>query len=490
MIFYLLQSAASVVKAISTYLDALIGKVISNYLREHLPIDVSFLSPYPDFFAFGVTMLFTIALAFGAKESSRFNNLFTLVNLAVVGFFVAAGAVKADASNWSLPPTAGHGDGGFAPYGIVGIIAGASKCFYGFIGFDCVCLAGEEAKNPKKSLPIAVIGSLFITFLSYFSISTVLTMLLPYYEQDVDAPLTHAFELLGWTTPQYIVSIGAIFGLCASLMGSMFPLPRIIYAMASDGLLFEFMGRVHPRFKTPFLGTLLAGFLTGLMALFFDLEELVDMMSIGTLLAYSMVAACVMLLRYEIDRTEDESKLLEVPSQGVFHTFFNVGRRTKAPTVRTSAIVTWSATSYTILCLSGCLIATKMDGFSDGEVLPVVLVGVIAAVALMCLLIIARQPPSSAKLSFTVPFVPWLPALSILINVFLMMSLSVTTWVRFMIWIVVGLLIYFGYGLWHSHERESIRKKLLAKKPPPPATEKSSEDHENGYINGGFEAQL
>uniref|UniRef100_A0A6M2E1D9 Putative amino acid transporter n=1 Tax=Xenopsylla cheopis TaxID=163159 RepID=A0A6M2E1D9_XENCH len=456
-----------------------------------MPINVSFLSPYPDFFAFGVTMLFTIALAFGAKESSRFNNLFTLVNLAVVGFFVVAGSIKADASNWSLPPSPGNGDGGFAPYGVAGIIAGASKCFYGFIGFDCVATAGEEAKNPKKSLPIAVIGSLFITFLSYFSISTVLTMLLPYYEQDVDAPLTHAFELLGWTVPQYIVSIGAIFGLCASLMGSMFPLPRIIYAMASDGLLFEFMGRVHPRFKTPFHGTLLAGFLTGLMALFFDLEELVDMMSIGTLLAYSMVAACVMLLRYEIDRTEDESKLVEVSSNGVLHTFFNVGQRTKNPTRRTSAIVTWSSTLYTILCLCGCIIATQLEGFSEGDVLPVVLVGIIAALALTCLLIIARQPPSSAKLSFTVPFVPWLPALSILINVFLMMSLSVTTWIRFMIWIVVGLLIYFGYGLWHSHERECIRKKLsIANRSSVPQTiEKDSPEHENGYVNDGFEAQ-
>uniref|UniRef100_T1H5K5 Amino acid permease/ SLC12A domain-containing protein n=1 Tax=Megaselia scalaris TaxID=36166 RepID=T1H5K5_MEGSC len=123
--------------------------------------------------------------------------------------------------------------------------------------------AGEEAKNPKKSIPIAVCVSLLLIFLAYFGISTVLTMMLPYFEQDETAPLPYVFEFYGMTVSKYIVSIGALFGLCASLMGSMFPLPRIVFAMADDGLLFEFMGRIHPRFKTPFIGTLLTGLITG-----------------------------------------------------------------------------------------------------------------------------------------------------------------------------------------------------------------------------------
>lgn len=101
-------------------------------------------------------------------------------------------------------------------------------------------------------------------FAAYFTLATVLTMMLPYYAQDPDAPLVYIFRYYKWVVAEYIVSIGAIFGLCASLMGSMFPLPRVIYAMAKDGLIFEFMGKIHPRFKTPMYGTLLAGTLTGM----------------------------------------------------------------------------------------------------------------------------------------------------------------------------------------------------------------------------------
>lgn len=129
--------------------------------------------------------------------------------------------------------------------------------------FIFITRIGEETKNPKKSIPISVIVSLSIIFAAYFTLSTVLTMMLPYYEQNADAPLVMVFRHYNWIVAEYIVSIGAVFGLCASLMGSMFPLPRVIYAMSIDGLLFHFMGAIHPRFKTPMIGTLLAGFLTG-----------------------------------------------------------------------------------------------------------------------------------------------------------------------------------------------------------------------------------
>lgn len=120
--------------------------------------------------------------------------------------------------------------------------------------------------------------------------STVLTMMLPYFEQNENAPLPYAFKRFNWPTAEYIVSFGAIFGLCASLMGSMFPLPRVIYAMSSDGLIFEFMGRISERFKTPIYGTLLAGTLTGLLAAIFNLTQLVSMMSIGTFVIHFEIA--------------------------------------------------------------------------------------------------------------------------------------------------------------------------------------------------------
>lgn len=252
-----LTGSASVVKGLSTYVDSITG--LHNYFNETMHIDVPGLSPFPDVFAFGVTMLFTLALAFGAKESSIVNNVFTFLNLSVVVFVIIAGSFKSKPSNWAIPATEVEpkfGTGGFAPYGMGGILRGAARCFYGFIGFDCIATAGEEARNPKRSIPIAIIGSLFVVFLAYFGISTVLTMMLPYYLQNENAPLPYVFRYYGWTAAEYIVSIGAVFGLCASLMGSMFPLPRIVYAMSSDGLIFKWMGEVSDRFHTPMYGTL------------------------------------------------------------------------------------------------------------------------------------------------------------------------------------------------------------------------------------------
>ena len=233
------------------------------------------------------------------------NNIFTLLNLAVVLFVIIAGMFKVNFENWYIPkdnvPDQQYGEGGFFPYGISGITKGAAVCFYGFIGFDCIATAGEEAKNPRKSIPLAVITSLALVFLAYFGISAVLTLMIPYYEQDINAPLPYVFRQFGWTVAEYVVSIGAIFGLCASLMGSMFPLPRIVFAMSADGLLFKFLGEVSPKYQTPLKGTLLTGFLCATLAAIFNLSQLISMMSIGTFMAYSMVAACVLILRYKSD---------------------------------------------------------------------------------------------------------------------------------------------------------------------------------------------
>lgn len=331
---------------------------MADYLTEHAPINVHGLSEFPDVFAFGVTILFSFALAFGAKESSMLNNVFTMTNLAVVLYVIIAGSFKADPANWQIPaeqvpskpsgegkPDETYGDGGFAPYGISGIIKGAAICFYGFIGFDCIATAGEEAKNPKRSMPLSIILSLTVVFLAYFGISTVLTMMLPYYEQNEKAPLPHVFQQVGWPIAVYIVSFGAIFGLCASLMGSMFPLPRIIYAMSSDGLIFRWLGRISPRFHTPMYGTLFAGTLTGLLAALFNLNQLVNMLSIGTLMAYTIVAACVLLLRYEV---ENENEKLRVPAPFVrnIRTYLWNSERVQAPTRLTSILVTWGVTLY------------------------------------------------------------------------------------------------------------------------------------------------
>ncbi|KRK01979.1 cationic amino acid transporter 2 isoform X2 [Drosophila yakuba] len=457
--------SASVVKGLSTYLDQLCGNPMSSFLGTHMPLNIDGMGAYPDLFAFVVTILFSLAIAVGAKESTRVNNVFTMLNLGVVMFVIIAGLFKVSSRNWSIPKSEvpeGYGDGGFMPYGVSGIIKGAAVCFYGFIGFDCIATAGEEAKNPKKSIPFAVIVSLAMIFLAYFGVSTVLTMMLPYFEQDEKAPLPHVFRINGWHVAEYVVSIGAMFGLCSSMMGAMFPLPRIVFAMSNDGLLFKFLGDISEKYKTPFKGTMITGLLTGILAAVFNLSQLVNMMSIGTLLAYSMVASCVLMLRYEVDDRRESRIVANGRATGLeqdhpsalWRRIFNLNGQT-VPTKQTSRIVTYSVTLFSLWCMVFSQILTKFEedlaNVTSFDGIKLVL-GIIPLAVL--LLIISRQPTSGVKLSFKVPLVPWLPGISIMINIYLMIKLDILTWVRFSIWIAIGLTIFLAYGIRHSRLRQ------------------------------------
>ncbi|XP_062131172.1 cationic amino acid transporter 2 isoform X2 [Drosophila sulfurigaster albostrigata] len=456
--------SASVVKGLSTYLDSLCGYAMRDFLAEHLPMNVQGLSAYPDLFAFIVTILFSWAIASGAKESTRVNNIFTMLNLGVVLFVIIAGLFKVSSSNWSIPKSQvpeGYGNGGFMPYGVSGVIKGAAVCFYGFIGFDCIATAGEEAKNPKKSIPFAVIVSLGMIFLAYFGVSTVLTMMLPYYAQDESAPLPHVFRIYGWHVAEYVVTIGAMFGLCASLMGAMFPLPRIVFAMSNDGLLFKCLGEISTKYKTPFKGTMLTGLLCGILAAIFNLSQLVNMMSIGTLLAYSMVASCVLMLRYEVDERRD-SRILgngriamgqEQPC-ALWRRLLNLNGQTIS-TRQTARIVTGTVTMFSIWSFVFSQFLTKFEeDLANTTQLDVWLLILASIPLILMLYIISRQPTSGVQLSFKVPLVPWVPGVSILINIYLMIKLDILTWVRFSIWISIGLAIYLSYSIRHSRLRQ------------------------------------
>ncbi len=155
-----------------------------------------------------------------------------------------------------------------------------------FVGFDAIATTGEEAKNPKRAIPISIVYSLGLIFLAYFGISSVQTLIYPYYLQSDDkthgAALPYIFEQLGWVWAKWIITAGALNGLSTSLLGGMYPMPRILYAIANDGLIFRFLSKVHNRFQTPLFATLISGLLTALMACLFNITELADMMSIGS----------------------------------------------------------------------------------------------------------------------------------------------------------------------------------------------------------------
>ncbi|XP_061711076.1 cationic amino acid transporter 2-like [Cydia pomonella] len=450
--------AASVVRGLSSYIDEFNNKTVSNAFKSIVTIEVDYISPYIDFLAFGITVAFSVALALGAKESSVANNICTLINLTIILFVVIAGLFKADIANWrinvdELPKLEGvnYGSGGFAPFGVMGILSGAGECFYGFIGFDCIATAGEEAKNPKKSLPIAIVASLLVVFFAYFGISSVLTTVLPYYDQNTKAPFIYMFESVGWNWATYVVSVGAIFGLTASLVGALFPLPRIIYAMASDGLLYKWLGNVNERFQTPMVGTLLAGLLTGTIAAFFDVNHLSNMMSLGTLFSYSIVAACVLILRYKNDGAPENNLVEETLTvKNKARQLINANNLV-FPTKHTSKIVSCLVTIFVVVSfLSAGVIRKFGDNIINREAWAIILI-VVLILAMVALLVgINAQPKSLKELPFSVPLVPFLPATSIFINFNLMWGLNAITWAQFGGWMIIGFFVYFTYGIKNS----------------------------------------
>ncbi|XP_037908528.1 cationic amino acid transporter 3 isoform X3 [Hermetia illucens] len=452
---------SSVARGLSGYLDSLLNNTMSTALREAMPMDVDFLAEYPDFFSFGMILILTAILAYGVKESSFLNKIFTAVNLVTIAIVLVAGGIKSDPKNWNLPKEglpSGAGEGGFMPFGIAGVMAGAAKCFYGFVGFDCVATTGEEAKNPQRNIPLSIVISLIIIFLAYFGVSTVLTMMWPYYDQNPDAPFPYVFDQIGWIEIKWIVTIGAIFALCTSLLGAMFPLPRVLYAMANDGIIYKFLKTIHPFTKTPLKATILSGLLAAVMALIFNLHQLIDMMSIGTLLAYTIVAVCVLVLRYQDNGVKTQE--IDVAFPTVLRQLFNLNF-IKHPNSLTSGITKVGIVVFAVLgaVIFGIMSATEV---STDNVWTIVVITILAAGILLILLMISRQPVADEKLTFKVPLVPYIPCLSALMNLYLMFQLDVFTWIRFVVWIIVGYIIYFTYGIRKSVERKQRKEEKKA----------------------------
>ncbi|XP_055692861.1 cationic amino acid transporter 3 [Lutzomyia longipalpis] len=453
---------ASVARGLSGYLDSLFDQQMSKTLGELFPINVEFLAEYPDFFTFFIVILLALLLAVGVRESTLFNNIFTTVNMATISIIIVAGVLKANPANWAIDAesTAGCtaekcGEGGFMPFGIAGVMAGAAKCFYGFVGFDCVATTGEEAKNPKRNIPLSIVLSLIIIFLAYFLISTVLTMMAPFYTLDLNAPFPRVFEDVGYIEVKWVVTVGANFALCTSLLGAMFPLPRVLYAMASDGILYKVLKKVSPRTKTPIIATMIAGVFAAIMGAIFNLHQLIDMMSIGTLLAYSIVAICVLVLRYQ-----DDDMVACTLNVSFIGRMFNTSG-TKIANANTSAISKFGVVVFSILAVVMCAII-KFARIADNFPIQVIIV-VLAVAMIICVGSIARQPISQVKLTFMVPCVPLLPCISIFVNLYLMFQLDIYTWIRFAVWVAIGYLIYFTYGIRNSVEGEIQHNEAIAR---------------------------
>ncbi|XP_026186478.1 cationic amino acid transporter 2-like isoform X1 [Mastacembelus armatus] len=464
---------SSVALAWSGTFDDLIGGVISNYFQEHAPMGLPGLAPYPDVFGAVLILLLSGLLAFGVKESTTINKIFTAINILVLLFVAISGFIKGSISNWQISEetlinataqvnnltstinvTSIYGVGGFFPYGVSGTLAGAATCFYAFVGFDCIATTGEEVKNPQKSVPLGIVASLLICFLAYFAVSAALTLMMPYYMLSEKSPLPVAFDYVGWNPAKYAVAVGSLCALSTSLLGSMFPMPRVLFAMARDGLLFHPLTKVTAK-GSPAIATISSGIVAAIMALLFDLKALVDMMSIGTLFAYTLVAICILILRYQTGPSE-ETHLKIIESNTKFG-FLKPPSSPNSSTTQTVTILTiFSVTIVVAVCVT---LTQAIDALSHMEVWSLVLVCILAFMLLLNIFIIWRQPQNPTKASFMVPLLPALPLVSTLINVYLMVQLNGDTWIRYAVWMLVGLLIYFGYGVRNSVQRKRLQTK-------------------------------
>ncbi|XP_060996190.1 cationic amino acid transporter 3-like isoform X2 [Dama dama] len=461
---YVTMGTASEARAWSLAFDSLIGNHISQAFQGTFsPYMPYFLAWYPDFFALGLVLLLTG------------------LNISGLIFIIISGFIMGDLHNWklteqdytlntsestdtsSLGPL---GAGGFIPFGIEGILQGAATCIYAFVGFDVIATTGVEARNPQRSIPISIMITILICFLMYIGVSAALTLLVPYYQIHPGSLLLQAFLDVGWRHLRYVLAAITICALSSSLLGTMFSMPRVIYTMAEDGLLFRRLAQIHARTRTAIWTILASGSLAAVMALLFELTDLVDLMSIGTLLAYSLVAFSVLVLRYQPEQNlsqnetaEEEIDIFQLearPLQSVPEAENSTILKTlwfpssTIPTRKSGQIVYGCAfllvLLLTILSLILALLTSQVFSglpvYTTVTVLLLLIIGVTA--------IIWRQPQNPSPLHCKVLCWPVLPLVSIFVNVYLMMQMNTRTWVQFGLWMGIGSVIYFGYGIRHS----------------------------------------
>lgn len=235
-----------------------------------------------------IVLLVTVVLVVGIKESARMTGIVVVIKLAVILFFIGIGSTSLNPSNWSP----------FMPQGFAGVGAAAAIVFFAYIGFDAVSTAAEEAKNPKRDVPIGIIGSLTVCTVIYIAVATVLTGLVPAGQIDIHAPVAEALQLVGFKWGAAVVAIGAVAGITSVLVVMMLGQIRVFFAMSRDRLLGPWLSAVHPRFGTPHRATILTGIAVAVLSAFIPIGEAADMTNIGTFFAFVLVCIGVIVLRY------------------------------------------------------------------------------------------------------------------------------------------------------------------------------------------------
>jgi APA family basic amino acid/polyamine antiporter len=290
-----------------------------------------------------ITMLVTWVLVRGVKESAQTNGVMVAIKIIAIIIFCLGAARAIHPENWHP----------FAPNGFSGVLTGASIVFFTYIGFDSVSTAAEECRKPQRDLPIGIIATLIVCTILYGAVSLVLTGIAHYQTLNTDSPVADALKHLGYNRLRLIVTFGALMGMLSSLLVYQYGQARVWFAMSRDKLLPDMFSAVHPRFQTPHISTWIAGFVVGVPAGFWDIDTFAELSNIGTLFAFALVSAGVIVLR--------------------------------------------------------------------------------------------KKQPDRPR-TFRVPLVPLVPVLSIAFCLLLMMGLPLMTWIRFFVWLIIGLIIYVLYG--------------------------------------------
>ncbi|MGH7236242.1 MAG: amino acid permease [Nitrospiraceae bacterium] len=279
-----------------------------------------------------IVLLVTVVLVIGVKESARTTGVIVVIKVAAILFFIAVGSFSVEPANWAP----------FMPYGFQGVGAAAAIVFFAYIGFDAVSTTAEEARNPQRDVPIGILASLGLCTVLYVLVSAVLTGMVPYTKVDVHAPVAEALRSVGFRWGAAIVATGALAGITSVLFVMMLGQIRVFFAMSRDGLLGPWLSKVHPRFRTPHHATILTGVGVAVLAALIPIGEAADMTNIGTLFAFALVCAGVLVLRRTRPNHPRPFRIRFMPWVPVLGMAACLGLMAFLPTVTWFRFVIWS----------------------------------------------------------------------------------------------------------------------------------------------------
>lgn len=407
-------SASAVARAWASNVYALINSFFPSLVFPTWAGNGYNVGKYLSFSPFSVVIVFasTFILLFGVQGSAKFNLAMTITNTSLILFIVVVGSFKISPSNWSP----------FFPYGASGVLEGAGRVFFSYIGFDSVTTLAGEVKKPARDLPVGIVATLFVVTILYVLFTLVLTGMQPYDQINPNTPAVSVFQAVGLDWVADIVAIGVTTTLTANVFTTLMAQPRVFYQMARDGLLYEVFGQIDER-STPIVGTILSGFCAALFCAVLSLGDLTSMISIGTLMAFTVVSGGVLVLRYQHpigkaiseEVSQHESKI-DAPLLLVIYW----------------VVCTISAATIKLKCPAYLVVLFF---------LPVVVIFV-----WFCTLFETRSVPET----FKCPWVPLVPCLATYINILLICLLPVASFIRVVLWSALGFFIYFTYGVHHS----------------------------------------